>query len=115
MNELAAIREKIDNDELMRISLYGFSTQWDMFAQVINGRQNLPNWDHLWSDFTKEKLRLSLVSGRSGQRQECEDDENVAIGGRVLILDNNGMFYALEQFTSIFLISPISVSKLAIT
>jgi len=34
---------------------------------------------------------------------------------KLLILDNHGMFYALEQFISIFLISPISISRLAIT
>lgn len=36
-DELAAIGDKPNDDELMSITLNGFSKQWEVFIQVING------------------------------------------------------------------------------
>ena len=33
-DKLAAFGEKIDDDELMRTALNGFSKQWDVFVQI---------------------------------------------------------------------------------
>lgn len=44
-DELAIVGDKPDDDELVRIALNGFSKQWDVFVQVINGRDTLPSWD----------------------------------------------------------------------
>jgi len=35
-DELAAVRDKPSDDELVRIALNGFSKQCDVFVQVIN-------------------------------------------------------------------------------
>ena len=43
----------------------------------------MPSWDQLWSDFTQEELRLSLVSGTSSKSHKSEaEQENVALAGK---------------------------------
>lgn len=37
-DELVAVSDKPFDDDLVRITLNGFSKQWDVFIQVINGR-----------------------------------------------------------------------------
>lgn len=52
-----------------------------MFVHVISRRDKLPDWECLWSDFTQEDLRLSLVNGTtssSGKGLKVEK-ENVAL------------------------------------
>ncbi|KAH9326462.1 hypothetical protein KI387_006640, partial [Taxus chinensis] len=79
-DELTAVGDKPSDDELVRIALNGFTKQWDVFVQVINGRDTLPSWDRLWSDFTQEELRLSLVNGANNKSQKSEvEQENVAL------------------------------------
>lgn len=54
-----------------------------MFIQVINGCDTLFSQDHLWSDFTQEEIRQSLISGnRNVKTQKCKDDEIVSLVGK---------------------------------
>ena len=45
----------------------------------------MPSWDRLWSDFSQEELRLSLVSGSSTSNNKTpkvgKEQENVALVG----------------------------------
>jgi len=67
------------------------STEWvfqgmEYVCQVINGRDTLPGWDCLWSDFTQEELRLNLVNGISSNNDKTskveKEQENVALAGK---------------------------------
>ena len=78
-DELGAVGEKVEDNELVRIALNGFSKSWDSFVRGIVARENLPDWERLWDDFVQEELRTS--SGSSSQ-QRVGDDENVALAAK---------------------------------
>lgn len=60
--ELVGHSEKIEDDELVKTTLNGFNKEWNVFIQVIKGRQDLTNWKILWSYFSSVELRRSLVN-----------------------------------------------------
>ena len=51
LNELAAIVETVDDHELVKIALNGFTKSWDVFVVGIVARENLPKWDCMLDDF----------------------------------------------------------------
>jgi hypothetical protein len=57
-DELAAVGETVDETELVRIALNGFTKQWDVFVRGVVAREKLPDWERLWDDFTQEELRV---------------------------------------------------------
>lgn len=68
----------------MQVFINGFSKEWRTSVQGITGQDQQLDWEHLWSDFTQEELRLSLVKGtiRNDSRElkaEKEEEENVAL------------------------------------
>ena len=81
-DELAAIGDSPSDDELVRIALNGFTKQWGVFVQVVSGRDTLPSWDRLWTDFTQEEFRLSLVNGANKSQKSEVEQENVALAGK---------------------------------
>lgn len=68
-DELATDTEKLEDDKLVKTTLNGFSKQWDVFVQVINGQDTLPSRDHLWTDFTQEEHTISLASVKCKSQQ----------------------------------------------
>jgi hypothetical protein len=42
----------MDEIEMVRIALNGFSKQLDMFFRGVVTREKLPNWERQWDDFT---------------------------------------------------------------
>ena len=78
-DELGAVGEKVEDSELVRTALKGFSKPWESFVRGIVARENLPNWERLWDDFTQEELRLG--SNQTG-KQPVSDEENVALAGK---------------------------------
>ncbi|KAH9291810.1 hypothetical protein KI387_043003, partial [Taxus chinensis] len=81
-DELAVVGDSPSDDELVRIALNGFTKQWDVFVQVVSGRDTLPSWDRLWTDFTQEEFRLSLVNGANKSQKSEGEQENVALAGK---------------------------------
>ena len=80
----------MDDAELVRVALNGFSQPWHDFVRAIVAKENLPSWARLWDDFTQEGLRSSSTS--TGQQKEV-DEENVAIvskGGKKKGGSSNG-------------------------
>ena len=74
--ELGVVGKKVDDAEMVRVSLNGFSRPWHDFVCTVMARENLPSWATLCDDFTREKLRSSSTS--TGQ-QNAIDEENVAL------------------------------------
>ena len=56
-DELTATGEVINDDELVRVSLNGFSEKWAIFVKGVVSRERLPKWDRLWDDFIQEETR----------------------------------------------------------
>jgi hypothetical protein len=72
---LAAIWETVDDSELVRTALKGFTKQWTPFIKGIMAREKLPDWTRLWDDFVQEELRDEDMNG--GRYKN--DDENLAL------------------------------------
>jgi hypothetical protein len=60
-DELVAVGEVVDEIELVRIALNGFTKQWDAFVGGVVAWEKLPNCERLWDDFTQEELRVGSL------------------------------------------------------
>jgi hypothetical protein len=49
-NQLAVVREKVADEELMNMAMNGFPTSWKQFVRGICAREILPNFERLWDD-----------------------------------------------------------------
>jgi hypothetical protein len=52
IDELATMGEVVDETELARTTLNGFTKQWAVFVRGVVAREKLPHWERLWDDFT---------------------------------------------------------------
>jgi hypothetical protein len=46
-DELVAVGEVISDSELVRISLKGFTKEWEVLVKCVMGREHLPYWSRL--------------------------------------------------------------------
>jgi hypothetical protein len=46
-DQLAAIGEKVDDVELVNVTLNGFTKSWESFVKGVCAREKLPNWERL--------------------------------------------------------------------
>jgi hypothetical protein len=79
IDELAVVGEIVDETELVRTALNGFTKQWDVFVKGVVAQEKLPNWERLWDDFTREELR---VGTSQASQPKSEDEENLALAGK---------------------------------
>jgi hypothetical protein len=56
-DELMVVGEFITDSELVRISLNGFTKEWEVFLKCVVGCEHLPDWIRLWDDFTQEEIQ----------------------------------------------------------
>jgi hypothetical protein len=75
-DELAVVGEAVDETELVRTALNGFTKQWEVFVQGVVAREKLLDWERLWDDFTQEELR---VDATQASQPKSEEEENVAL------------------------------------
>jgi hypothetical protein len=73
---LAAVREIVDPDFMVRTALNSFSKPWGSFVQGIVAREVMPTWERLFDDFVQE---LRCISRSSGQQHTPEGDEDLAL------------------------------------
>ena len=88
-DELVIAGETVDNAELIRVALNGFSKSWETFVQGIVARENMPSWERLWDDFVQEELRVGLGSS-SGQQGGDEDIVALAAEGKKKKVNRKG-------------------------
>jgi hypothetical protein len=56
--ELIAVGATIDESELVRIALDGFTKSWDAFIRGVVSREKFPDWQQLWDDFGRKRSYL---------------------------------------------------------
>jgi hypothetical protein len=78
-DKLGVVGEIISEGELGRITLKGFTKEWDVFVKCVVGRENFPNWSRLWDDFTQEEIQMGSHS--SGQKED-KSEENVSLAAK---------------------------------
>jgi hypothetical protein len=79
-DELAAVGEKTEDPELVRIALDGFTKSWDVFVRGVVAREKLPDWQRLWDDFVQEEIRIGQAGPSSSTH--TEEEEGLALTGK---------------------------------
>ena len=57
----------------MSLALLGIPKSWHSYQDYVNGRENFPNWEGLWSDLVQEELRRNTRDGSSSKNENYED------------------------------------------
>ena len=71
--QLEAIRDIIEEVELVMTTLNGLPRSWESFIQGICSRRKLTKFSRLWEDYTQEEARLAAREEKLG------DEENQAL------------------------------------
>ena len=54
-DKLGAAGEKVEDEELVKYALNGFTTKWQTFVQGVVAREKLLDWKILWDNFVQEE------------------------------------------------------------
>jgi hypothetical protein len=74
-DELDAIGEAMDDLELVRMTLKGFTKEWTPFIKGIIVRDKILDWSRFWDDFIQEEIQDEYMNGGSHKN----DDENLSL------------------------------------
>ena len=69
----------MDDSELVRTTLKGFTKEWTPFIKGVVAREKLPDWSRLWDDFVQEEIWDEELNGGKHKK----DDENQALSSQV--------------------------------
>jgi hypothetical protein len=58
-DDLAAAREVVDPDSMVRTALNNFIKPWGPFVRGIVAREIMPTWERLWDDSIQEETRVT--------------------------------------------------------
>ena len=78
-DELGAAGEKVEDIELVRYALNGFTAKWHTFVQRVSFREKLPYWTRLWDDFVHEETREGTFQNTT---QSSEEDVALLTKGK---------------------------------
>ena len=70
-DQLGNAGEEIPDKELSIYILRGLPITWESFVQSVTGRDNLPMYDQLWADCTKEESRLMAKTGETREENQA--------------------------------------------
>ena len=69
-DELGSVGVTVAQDDLLILDLLGLPKSWHSYQDSMNGRENLPDWENLWSDLVIEEIRWSIREGTSNTNKE---------------------------------------------
>jgi hypothetical protein len=72
---------------LVRITLKGFTKEWEVFMKCMVGCEHLPDWRRPWDDFSQEDTQEGYH--RSGKKED-RDEENVSLAAKSKKKGNSG-------------------------
>ena len=61
---------------MVSLALLGLPKSWYNYQDLVNRRENLPNWENLWFDFVQEEIRGNTKDKTSSKG---DDEENCAL------------------------------------
>lgn len=62
-DQYAVAGEKVKSEELVPITLNGFSYPWQCFVRCVCPQDKLSTFEKPWDDFIQEKMSLDIVVG----------------------------------------------------
>jgi hypothetical protein len=78
-DELGSVGVTVVEDDLVSLALLGLPKSWHNYQDSVNGREKLPEWEHLWSDLVQEEIQRNT---RDGSSSKHDDEENCALAGK---------------------------------
>jgi hypothetical protein len=75
-DQLAVIREKVEDAELVNMALNGFLTLWESFVKGICAWENLPNFERLRDECIQEETWMESKASKE------DGEENLALFGQ---------------------------------
>lgn len=63
----------------MRLALLGLPKSWNNYQDLVKGREQLQNWEFLWSNLVQEKIRRNT---RDETSSKGEDEEKCVLDGK---------------------------------
>lgn len=72
-DDLKIVRAVVEEDEMVRTTLNGFTNIWTSFMKGTFSQEHPPNWDKLWDDFSEEDIQEESLGG-----PYKGDDENLS-------------------------------------
>ena len=78
-DEMGSVGIMIADDDMVGLALLGLPKSWHSYQDSVNGRENLPDWERLWSDLMQEEIRRSTRDGSSSKK---DDEENLALASK---------------------------------
>ena len=61
-DQLLAIGDKVEDDDLVQTVFDGLPTTWETFLASVNGRGDQPNFERLWHDCLDEESKVQSIS-----------------------------------------------------
>ena len=81
-DELAVVGVVVTSPELVRTTLNGVTTPWDMFVQGLVARENLPSWDRVCDDFVQEETQRDILQCSATTSRQDEEDVALTTKGK---------------------------------
>jgi hypothetical protein len=72
-DELGSVGIKVIDDDLVSLALLGLPKNWHSYQDFVNGRENFPDWERLWSELVQEEFRKNTRDGSSSKHDDKED------------------------------------------
>lgn len=70
-DQLVAIGETIDDEDLVSVALNGLPLSWETFVSGISAREHQPSFDKLWIDCIQEEGRIMNKSGPLNEENQA--------------------------------------------
>ena len=72
-NQLMAIGDKVEDDDLVHKVFNGLLASWETFLAAVNGREVQTNFEILWHDCLEEEGRIQSRSGPPPKKDHALD------------------------------------------
>ena len=72
-DELGSVEITAADDDLVSLALLGLPKSWHSYQDSVNGRENLPDWEGLWSYLVQEEFKQNTKDGSSYKNEDEED------------------------------------------
>ena len=75
-DQLLAIGDKVEDDDLMQTMFDGLPTTWETFLASLYGRGIQPNFERMWHDCLDEESRIQSRSGPPPEKESSSSRQN---------------------------------------
>jgi hypothetical protein len=72
-DELGSVGITVTADDLVSLALLGLPKSWNSYQDSVNERENLSDWERLWSNLVQEDFKRNTRDRSSSKRDDEED------------------------------------------